>query len=57
MRKPLGWRRHCPHFQLRPIYGDEINQHGFRLECLACGRLIDGPVSLASARAGESHLH
>lgn len=46
-------RKHCPHSNLRGIYGDEINQHGFRLECVTCGRLLDGPVSLANKRSEE----
>jgi hypothetical protein len=45
-------RRRCPHSDLRPIYGDEINQvGGSRLQCRTCGQYLDGPVSLARARA------
>lgn len=44
-----SWRR-CPHASIRGIYGDEINHSaGYRLECEDCGRLLDGPVSLATA--------
>jgi len=51
------WRRpraHCPHGDLRGIYGDEINHTpgGRRLQCLDCGELLDGPVSLAATRRG-----
>lgn len=51
-------RRHCPHTNLRGIHGDEINYMpgGRRLECLSCGRVLDGPVILAVVRAGESEL-
>lgn len=45
-------RRRCPHSHLRGIYGDEITFVGFwRLECLDCGRYLNGPASLASTRA------
>lgn len=39
----------CPHTSIRGIYGDEINRTpGYRrLVCRNCGRLLDGPVSLA----------
>lgn len=46
-------RRRCPHSNLRGIYGDEINARNSRLACLDCGRLLDGPVSLAESRRGE----
>ena len=48
-------RKSCPHSRLRGIYGDEINHTpGFRrLECLNCGRPLDGPVALAEARRAE----
>ena len=51
----LAERRHCPHSRLRGIYGDEINHTpGFRrLECLDCGRLLNGPVILAESRRME----
>lgn len=40
--------RHCPHLNLRGIYGDEINLvGGYRLVCQDCGNLLDGPVSLS----------
>lgn len=43
-----AWRR-CPHIRLRGIYGDEINHSaGYRLECVVCGRLLDGPVYYAT---------
>ena len=43
-----AWRR-CPHASLRGIYGDQQIAHygGHRLICTDCGRLLDGPVSLA----------
>ena len=42
------WRR-CPHARIAGIYGDEIYRSaGYRLRCLDCGRLLDGPVSLAT---------
>ena len=38
----------CPHVWKSGIYGDEINHSaGYRLRCDNCGRLLDGPVSLA----------
>lgn len=44
-------RKRCPHDNLEGIYGDQINRcGGYRLRCLDCGRLIDGPVSLAKDR-------
>jgi len=46
--------RTCPHSDLSPIYGDEINHvGGYRLQCRTCARFLDGPVYLAEARAGE----
>lgn len=49
MEKRRSWRR-CPHEYIRGIYGDEINQtpRGARLECIECGRLLDGPVNIAT---------
>lgn len=47
-------RAACPHSNLRGIYGDEIITARFkRLWCADCGRLLDGPVSLASCRDPE----
>lgn len=48
-------RKHCPHSRLRGFYGDKANHTtGFRhLECLDCGRFLDGPVALAEARRAE----
>lgn len=44
-------RRHCPHVNKRGIYGDEIRFMGYyRLQCNDCGRLLDGPVSLAEKK-------
>ena len=45
-------RKHCPHSNLRGIYGDEINHTpGFRrLICRDCSTLIDGPARLAASR-------
>ena len=54
--RPYRWlqKRRCPHSNLSPIYGDEINHvGGWRLFCRDCGRYIDGPVSLAESRSGE----
>lgn len=54
---PIRWwqirkRLHCPHNQLRGIYGDRINHTpGFRRnECMDCGSLLDGPVSISESR-------
>ena len=46
----------CPHLNVRGIYGDEINQTpGFRrLQCVDCGRYLDGPVSISVQRAKET---
>jgi len=45
------WRR-CPHPKLEGIYGDAINYAGGRrLWCRRCGRVLDGPVSLAREHA------
>lgn len=39
----------CPHMAIRAIHGDEINHlGGYRLACLDCGRLLDGPEDLAN---------
>lgn len=46
-------RRHCPHVRLRGIYGDEANHSRFRLECLDCTALLDGPVVLEQSRRSE----
>ena len=48
-------RKHCPHSDLRGIYGDEINHTpgGRRLECRDCGRLLDGHVGVAEWRRDE----
>ena len=46
IRRHRDWRR-CPHSHISGIYGDAINHSaGYRLECVDCGRLLDGPVSL-----------
>ncbi|WP_062077730.1 hypothetical protein [Demequina globuliformis] len=44
--------KHCPHANLRGIYGDEANHtpKGRRLQCEDCLRFLDGPVSLARSR-------
>lgn len=56
----MRWRdkRHCAHIHVRGIWGDEINHTpgGRRLECLDCGRLLDGPVLVAMLRSGEAGL-
>lgn len=43
-------RRHCPHVHVRGVYGDEIiHTPGYRrIQCLNCGRLLDGPAIPAS---------
>lgn len=44
-------RRHCPHEQVRGIYGDKINQvGGYRLQCRDCGTYLEGPVAIAEGR-------
>lgn len=47
-------RRHCPHVSVRGIYGDAIlHTPGYRRNvCMDCGRLLDGPVSIAAERGG-----
>lgn len=54
----MRWRerRHCPHSDVRGIYGDEINYTpGFRrMQCSDCGRLLDGPVWIAAMREREA---
>ncbi len=49
-------RRHCPHSDVRGIYGDEINHTpgGRRLQCRDCGRLLDGPPGIADMREVEA---
>lgn len=56
MNVSLPWyafsrRYHCPHPYIRGIYGDEITfTPGYRrLQCRRCGRLLDGPVILATS--------
>lgn len=47
------WRKRarCPHVHVVGIYGDAIIASGwFRIRCLDCGRLLDGPVSIAVDR-------
>lgn len=41
---------HCAHVTVRGIYGDEINHTpgGRRIQCMDCGALLDGPVSIAA---------
>jgi hypothetical protein len=47
----------CPHVNIRGIYGDEIIARGwYRLECMDCGRLLDGPISLATRSGGGSDV-
>lgn len=50
----MWWNRHikhCPHMIIRGIYGDEINHRcGYRLQCMRCGTLLDGPVSYATVK-------
>lgn len=48
-------RKRCPHSNLSGVYGDRINHvGGWRLWCDDCRRYIDGPVSLAESRRGET---
>lgn len=55
MKKYRWWNRHrCPHVMLAAIHGDEINYlGGYRLACMQCLRLIDGPVWLEATRKTE----
>lgn len=48
-------RRHCPHVDVRGIYGDEINHTpgNFRMQCRGCGRYLDGPVSISVERGDD----
>lgn len=50
MWKKLTKWRHCSHVRITGIHGDEIlHTPGYRhLACLDCGRLLDGPVELAT---------
>jgi len=43
------WCR-CPHANIRGVYGDEIifAANWRRLQCIDCGRYLDGPLSLAN---------
>lgn len=42
-------RNKCSHPFTRGVYGDEINQaHGKRLQCMDCGRYINGELSSAT---------
>ena len=52
MKWPGHKRRHCPHSDIRPIHGDEINHvGGWRLQCEDCGSYLYGPVSIAFMRS------
>lgn len=47
-------RKRCPHSRLEGIYGDAVRFNAwYRLRCLDCGRLLDGPVRLARMRTAE----
>jgi hypothetical protein len=49
-------RSRCPHSLVRGIYGDEIifgTPNWNRIQCLDCGKFLDGPVGIALVRAGE----
>lgn len=47
-------RRRCPHSELSPIYGDDINRvGGWRLRCNGCARYLDGNVRLVFDRETE----
>jgi len=49
-------RSRCPHSRVRGIYGDEIifgTPNWNRIQCLDCGKFLDGPVGIALVRAGE----
>lgn len=43
-------RARCPHIRIRGIYGDEIQlaPRFSRLQCVSCGKFLDGPVSYAT---------
>jgi len=44
-------RSRCPHVHVEGIYGDQIIFAGWsRLYCRDCGKLLDGPVSIAVDR-------
>jgi len=48
------FRNRCPHSDVRPIHGDEINHvGGYRLQCNDCRRYLDGHVVIAQLRADE----
>lgn len=49
-------RSRCPHVNVRGIYGDEIifaTPNWNRIQCLDCGKFLDGPVSIAVARQSQ----
>lgn len=53
----MNWsqRRRCAHMRLRGIYGDEIifgTPNFNRLQCIRCGKFLDGPVSWAGDHTG-----
>lgn len=46
-------RSRCPHVHLRGIYGDEVifaTPGWNRIQCLECGKFLDGPVHIAADR-------
>lgn len=58
MNRWWQWRKRsrCPHSKLRPIHGDEIifgTPDWNRIQCLDCGRFLDGPVVIAYLRKDE----
>ncbi len=47
----------CPHIVIRGIYGDEIlARGGYRLVCSNCGRLLNGPVKLATWSMSDIYI-
>lgn len=50
-------KKHCPHWRLRGIYGDEAMRTHYRLQCQECGAFLDGPVELAAIRVIEWELY
>ena len=52
----MSKKSRCPHSNLRGIYGDEVifaTPHYSRLQCIDCGKFLDGSVELAELRKVE----
>lgn len=49
-------RNRCPHANIRGVYGDEIIfVAGWRrLQCVDCGRYLDGGLELANTQDGTT---